>query len=438
MVGFWNAGGGFFIGIPQGFNVQEFISSNLTVWSHLTWAGVRGAGSHDDRWKRSIDSVWGGWQSQLLGGPNSFIRGTPNGLIPGTSYDHQVRAKDGDGNASGASATRTLVYDDQQLPPVSDVNIQVEDTTITVLEGSTTTFRVKLTSQPSENVVISASESDADISVAPATRTFTPFNWDFYQSFTVTGIEDADTFNDSATINLIASGGSTDTAIINVTITDDDTPLPPSIPTPANLMATATQIDADLTSENYYATFEYDDNSSFLSPARVYDTVLSTLHSGLWTAPTGTSYIRARFTTAANDGGTRGSWSSTLTYTGATPPPPPPDPTSQTMNFSGTVSFVGSSKFLWGTGVVINSAFGSGTMRGVQFSFTDRVTVSGTPGSTLNSGVSCEITAADSANNTVVATATGFDVLIGAPGVAAFIAGLVDDESFTLTIVLSS
>ena len=104
-----------------------------------------------------------------------------------------------------------------------------------------------------------------------------------------------------------------------------DPPDPPvnTIPTPGT---PAVQSDFDIAAGNpsgnttaYFVTFEYDDNSGFSSPAKLYDTVSSTTHRSSTMIPTsartGTIYIRARFTTAANDGGSKGSWSSTRTHT---------------------------------------------------------------------------------------------------------------------------
>ena len=102
-------------------------------------------------------------------------------------------------------------------------DIDVEDSTLNVTEGGTTTLRARLTSEPASNVVITASESDSDISVSPASRTFTPSNWNTYQSWTCyrsSGLRLH--LDDTATITLTASGGSTDTAIVSVTIADDD------------------------------------------------------------------------------------------------------------------------------------------------------------------------------------------------------------------------
>ena len=112
-----------------------------------------------------------------------------------------------------------------------------------------------------------------------------------------------------------------------------DPPDPPAntIPTPGTPSVAS---DFDITAPNpsgnttaYYVTFEYDDNSGFSSPARLYDTASSTSHRSATMIPTsartGTIYIRARFTTAASDGGDKGAWSSTRTHTFAAGPPAP-------------------------------------------------------------------------------------------------------------------
>ncbi len=58
--------------------------------------------------------------------------------------------------------------------------------------GGTATFTVVLTSQPTANVVIGLSSSDlTEGTVAPASVTFTPGNWNVAQTVTVTGVDDA-------------------------------------------------------------------------------------------------------------------------------------------------------------------------------------------------------------------------------------------------------
>src|SRR5438309_8174349 len=57
--------------------------------------------------------------------------------------------------------------------------------------GGTATFTVALTSQPTANVTIGLSSSGlTEGTVAPASVTFTPANWNTAQTVTVTGVDD--------------------------------------------------------------------------------------------------------------------------------------------------------------------------------------------------------------------------------------------------------
>ena len=58
--------------------------------------------------------------------------------------------------------------------------------------GTTDTFTVVLTAQPTTNVVLDIASGDTgEATVAPATITFTPANWNVPQIVTVTGVNDA-------------------------------------------------------------------------------------------------------------------------------------------------------------------------------------------------------------------------------------------------------
>ena len=113
----------------------------------------------------------------------------------------------------------------------------VENSSLTVEEGSTTRIKVKLSSQPTGNVTVTATERDSDVSVSPRTRTFSTTNWNRYQDFTVTGIVDADSIDDSADVLLTGSGsGVIDTATVSISITEPaitrpGTPSTPSVTT---------------------------------------------------------------------------------------------------------------------------------------------------------------------------------------------------------------
>lgn len=96
---------------------------------------------------------------------------------------------------------------DDNFDPLIDQNISVATTDndtadFTIVESSastvvnenasTDTFTVVLTAQPASNVVIDVSSADtAEATVAPASLTFTPGNWNITQTVTVTGVDDA-------------------------------------------------------------------------------------------------------------------------------------------------------------------------------------------------------------------------------------------------------
>ena len=107
--------------------------------------------------------------------------------------------------------------------------VTVSETTLTVVEGASNTYTVKLDPQPSSDVVITVTSSNSAVTVSPATLTFTPDNWSTPQTVTVSAAHDADAVNDTASIAhaVVAaeSADEYDTATIAgvaVTVADDD------------------------------------------------------------------------------------------------------------------------------------------------------------------------------------------------------------------------
>ena len=99
---------------------------------------------------------------------------------------------------------------------------------VMVPEGSTTSFRVKLSAQPASDVTVTVSRAvgDTDISVADgSTLYFTPSNWDTYQTVTLSAAEDADATNGAATIRCRATGLSG----VNLTATEQDNDAPATV-----------------------------------------------------------------------------------------------------------------------------------------------------------------------------------------------------------------
>ena len=98
--------------------------------------------------------------------------------------------------------------------------------------GSTDSFTVVLDAQPSSDVVLSVASSDTgEVTVAPATVTFTNGNWNTAQTVTVTGVDDSvDDGNQTTALTVsVVDASSADAydsvadSTVSVTTTDDDT-----------------------------------------------------------------------------------------------------------------------------------------------------------------------------------------------------------------------
>ncbi|MBF2759943.1 MAG: hypothetical protein ISN28_06690, partial [Ectothiorhodospiraceae bacterium AqS1] len=124
------------------------------------------------------------------------------------------------------------VADEDVVVTVSDndpLGLTVSVSTLTVAEGSSNTFTVKLDTQPSAEVTVSITQksgaANAEMTVSQASLTFTPANWSTTQEVTVSGADDADGFDDSITLVIDANGGGYDDVAkeeVVVTVGDDD------------------------------------------------------------------------------------------------------------------------------------------------------------------------------------------------------------------------
>ena len=104
--------------------------------------------------------------------------------------------------------------------------VRVSGSPLVVNEGDTGVYGVELESQPTEEVSITLSPpGNEDVSVSPTTLTFTAVNWDTPQTVTVTGIDDADSVDETVTISHDVSGyGSISVgAVVTISVTDSDT-----------------------------------------------------------------------------------------------------------------------------------------------------------------------------------------------------------------------
>ena len=112
----------------------------------------------------------------------------------------------------------TIVDDDR-------AGVTVTPTAVSVNEGSSATYTVKLNTAPTGNVVVAVAGAADDVSVAGAPVTFNAANYDIPQTVTVSAAEDEDLAADEVvTLTHTASGGGYNAVTIDaVTVTVTET-----------------------------------------------------------------------------------------------------------------------------------------------------------------------------------------------------------------------
>lgn len=101
--------------------------------------------------------------------------------------------------------------------------IEVSNSDVSVPEGSTNTFNVRLNHAPESDQIINIARAsgDADLSLgSAASLTFTPANWNQWQTVTLQAVEDADTEDGAAVFE--CSGAGVDAVVVNATEVDND------------------------------------------------------------------------------------------------------------------------------------------------------------------------------------------------------------------------
>jgi hypothetical protein len=124
-------------------------------------------------------------------------------------------------SASGVPTTKDVIATETDNDVLSFIT---STDSVAVPEGGTTTFQVKLSAQPTTTVNASVAwfSGDTDITVqSGSSLTFTPSNWDTYQTVTLRAAEDVDVGNGTATIRISSSGVPT-TKDITATEADND------------------------------------------------------------------------------------------------------------------------------------------------------------------------------------------------------------------------
>jgi len=169
----------------------------------------------------------------ILWSPN----GIPVATAPGSQYCPTM-ISDGSGGAllawedyrtegqTGADIYAQRVRSDGTLsggsPP--EKSLSVSKQSLSVPEGGSDTFTVKLDHEPllDANVMISNVGGDPDLLPSPSSLTFTPGNWDAPQTVTVSAAEDDDAYDGTGTLRVSSEG--LPSVDVSVTESDNDTP----------------------------------------------------------------------------------------------------------------------------------------------------------------------------------------------------------------------
>ena len=187
-------------------------NSNITVWQYR---------------QKSGSGSFGAW-TDIPGSTASTTGHTVTDLANGTAYGFQVRARAGttDGAASDArSAT----------PTAGTPGLVIEPVLLTVPEGATASYTVKLASRPTGTVTVNIASDNADVTVSPAPLTFHASGgaklWSTAQAVTVSAGHDNDAVDDAATLTHTASGGGYGavSGTVSVNVDDDETPATPTL-----------------------------------------------------------------------------------------------------------------------------------------------------------------------------------------------------------------
>jgi hypothetical protein len=158
------------------------------------------------------------------------VTGVDDALADGSRQTIVTVAVDGpasDPAFAGLNATARVTTADDDA-----VGVTVSTSTLTVTEaGSSAVFTVRLDAQPTSNVVIDVSSLDqGEVTVAPATLTFTPGDWNVPRDVTATGVDDALVDGNQQTrILIVVDPAQSDSAYdavparqVTVTTTDND------------------------------------------------------------------------------------------------------------------------------------------------------------------------------------------------------------------------
>ncbi len=152
---------------------------------------------------------------------DKIVEGLENFLL----FIHEIA---GDGIGLGETITGSVAIADNEIP-----GLTFAPTALTVPEGGSADYTVKLNAQPRGTVTVTVAGAGGDVTLDTNSGTpgnqntleFTATNWSTAQPVTVAAAQDNDAADDTATLAHSASGGGfgSVTGDLTVTVDDDDT-----------------------------------------------------------------------------------------------------------------------------------------------------------------------------------------------------------------------
>ena len=140
-----------------------------------------------------------------------------------TPTDDDLDEGDESLSVEGTLSGLTIAADSLTIQDDDTAALVLAPTSLTVIEGASSTYTVKLATEPTDEVTVTIGGfSGTDLTLDDTSLTFTTSNWKDAQTVTVSAGHDADKTNDSATLTHSASGGGYASVSANLPVTTSD------------------------------------------------------------------------------------------------------------------------------------------------------------------------------------------------------------------------